>query len=321
MAVFTRITHNELQAWLEGRNCGTLRTFEGIESGIENTNYFVNTSQGRYVLTIFEKLQPAELPFYLGLMQHLCNTGLAVPGPIASAQGNLFSMLQGKPATLVNCLKGASVELPTESQCQALGEFLALAHTAVANFSGTTPNPRGLNWIEHTVPELAPYVPPALLSLLRNEVQHQTALAKTPLYAQLPQGAVHADLFRDNALMQGDAVGGVIDFYFAGIDTFLFDLAVTVNDWCIDLKTGELIENRLQAMLAGYAHHRPFSDAECALWQDMLRAAALRFWTSRLYDYYMPRQAEVLHIKDPSHFERVLLARRAGLPFNLREHP
>lgn len=310
MAVFTRITHDELQAWLSDRACGELRSFEGIASGIENTNYFVNTSSGRYVLTIFEKLQAEDLPFYLGLMQHLNQKGLPVPGPVASSGGALFNHLKGKPATLVNCLKGSSVDHPNDAQCRAIGEFLALAHNAVLDFDGSTPNPRGLGWIDSTVRELQPHVPVNLHALLQSEVQHQTRLANSKTYESLPRGAVHADLFRDNALMQGDALGGVIDFYFAGIDTFLFDLAVTANDWCIELESGAMIESRLKALLAGYQNHRPLNAAEKALWQDMLRSAALRFWTSRLYDYYMPRAAEMLNVKDPSHFERILRNRQ-----------
>jgi homoserine kinase type II len=319
MAVFTRITQTELQNWLEGRNCGELLSFEGIESGIENTNYFVNTSKGKFVLTLFEKLKASDLPFYLGLMEHLAKKGLAVPGPIANTQGELFNELCGKPATLVNCLNGKSVEQPNAAQCREIGRFCAQAHVAVGDFSGNTPNPRGLAWIEAAMNELESHLPEAIRTLLLSEVNHQKAVAERHAYKMLPKGAVHADLFRDNALMQGDSLGGVIDFYFAGVDTFLFDLAVTANDWCIHLSTegisnGELNHELLEALLSGYQEIRNLTAYECDLWQDMLRAAGLRFWTSRLYDFYMPREAEVLNVKDPKHFERVLLARRQGIP-------
>lgn len=315
MAVFTRITQDELQLWLKGRKCGELLSFEGIESGIENTNYFVNTSTGRFVLTLFEKLRAEDLPFYLGLMEHLAKKGLAVPGPIANTKGELFNALHGKPATLVTCLSGKSVDHPNAAQCHAIGKFSAQAHLAVADFAGNTPNPRGLAWIEKAMNELDDHLPKAVCTLLHSEVSHQKIVAASNAYKSLPNGAVHADLFRDNALMQGDMLGGVIDFYFAGVDTFLFDLAVTANDWCINLNSGELTEDLLDALLTGYQEVRPLTIHECELWQDMLRAAALRFWASRLYDFYMPREAEVLNVKDPQHFERVLLARRQGIPF------
>jgi homoserine kinase type II len=275
------------------------------------------------VLTLFEKLKAEDLPFYLGLMQHLAKKGLAVPGPIPNAQGELFSVLNGKPATLVNCLSGKSVEYPNAAQCREIGKFCAQAHLAVADFQGNTPNPRGLAWIEGAMNDLNSYLPAEVQELLSSEVSHQKAVAESHAYNMLPKGAVHADLFRDNALMQGDALGGVIDFYFAGVDTFLFDLAVTANDWCIELSSGKHGENNnqgelkpelLAALLAGYQEIRTLNQHECELWQDMLRAAGLRFWTSRLYDFYMPRKAEVLNVKDPKHFERVLLARRQAIP-------
>lgn len=314
MAVFTRITQDELQHWLQDRGCGNLISFEGIQSGIENTNYFVNTTTGRYVLTIFEKLKAEDLPFYLGLMEHLAKKGLAVPGPIANTTGALFNTLHDKPATLVNCLSGKSVDHPNPEQCREIGSFSAKAHLAVTDFDGNTPNPRGLGWIEGAVSELEAHLPEDVRNLLVDEVNHQKAVSKRADFLSLPKGAVHADLFRDNALMQGDQLGGVIDFYFAGVDTFLFDLAVTANDWCVDLDTGEFKIDSIQALLEGYQAVRSLTKAECRLWQDMLRSASLRFWTSRLFDFYMPREAEVLNVKDPRHFERVLLARRRGVP-------
>lgn len=314
MAVFTTITSEELADWLAPLACGSLIGYEGISSGIENTNYFVTTSKGKYVLTIFEKLSNKELPFYLGLMQHLAGKGLPVPGPIATANNALFRDLKGKPATLVNCLAGKSVDSPSPAQCAAIGAFLAKAHVAVADYAGVYQNPRGLAWIEHAAAELEPHLPAKELGLLRDEIAHQKHVATSAPYAQLERGAVHADLFRDNALMAGEDLGGVIDFYFAGVDTLLFDTAVTVNDWCIDHATGDLIADKTAAFLQAYAEYRPFSEHEKQLWGDMLRAAALRFWTSRLHDYYMPREAEVLNVKDPAHFERLLLSRRAVCP-------
>lgn len=317
MAVFTRITDSELTHWLSDLACGELKSFEGISSGIENTNYFVNTSKSRYVLTIFEKLTDAELPFYLGLMQHLAGKGLPVPGPIADKEGHLCRPLKGKPATLVNCLDGKSVDSPCPDQCFEIGAFSARAHHAVIDYAGDLPNPRGLGWIKNAANELQPHLPKAELDLLNAEIAHQCQVAESTAYKALPQGAVHADLFRDNALMRAEHLGGVIDFYFAGVDTFLFDLAVTANDWCIDHATGRFDEAKLKGLLDGYRSERTFTPEEVQLWPDMLRSAALRFWTSRLHDFFMPREAEVLNVKDPKHFERVLLARIEGIPFGL----
>ena len=310
MAVFTPVTRQDIEKWLVGLECGQLVSHQGISSGIENTNYFVTTSTGKYVLTIFEKLDEQDLPFYLGLMEHLANKGLPVPCPVPSEKGTLFGVLKNKPATLVNCLAGQSTDKPNAAQCREIGNFSAQAHNAVKGFAGKIPNPRGLSWIESACTQLQNHLPDEELALLKDEIAHQQKIAGSALYAQLKRGAVHADLFRDNALMQGDALGGVIDFYFAGVDTFLFDLAVTANDWCSDHVTGHLQPHLLDALLSGYREVNDFTEAELQLWPELLRAAALRFWTSRLFDYFMPRQAEVLNTKDPKHFERVLRSRR-----------
>jgi homoserine kinase type II len=315
MAVFTPINASELSAWLSNRPCGTLVSYAGIASGIENTNYFVHTQSSSdstpcsYVLTIFEKLQAHELPFYLNLMAHLSKAGLPVPAPLADNTGQLFTTLKGKPATLVNRLPGESIQTPNVAQCAAMGGFLGQAHLAVATFASQQPNSRGLAWIANTVPQLKPYMAPHTWQLLASELAFQTQAQHSALHQHLPTGAIHADLFRDNALFCGDNLGGVFDFYFAGTDTLLFDLAVVANDWCIVHDTGALDLDRLQALLKAYQQHRPLLEAEQQAWPTLLRAAALRFWTSRLSDFYQPRQADLLQAKDPTHFERILKQR------------
>ncbi|MCE2678916.1 MAG: homoserine kinase [Burkholderiales bacterium] len=312
MAVFTPVSPTELMPWLAARQVGDLLEVKGIASGIENTNYFVNTTQGQFVLTIFEKLTEKELPYYLGLMQHLAKQGLPVPAPFPLPDGRLFSSLMGKPAALVNRLAGASVFDPNEQQTRDIGEFCAQAHHAAKNFALKYPNPRGLAWWESTQAAVQPFIPEALRQLMDEEISIQKYFATTPLYQSLPKSAVHADLFRDNALFTETALGGVIDFYFAGDDAWLFDLAVCINDWCIDHASGAIKPALANAMLEGYACHQAFTDEDMEAWPLMLRAAALRFWMSRLFDFYLPRPAEMLTPKDPSHFERILKLRRAG---------
>ncbi|NJM32012.1 MAG: phosphotransferase, partial [Limnobacter sp.] len=170
MAVFTKVNKAELQGWMQGLACGELVALEEISSGIENTNYFVTTTKARYVLTLFEKLTASDLPFYLGLMQHLACKGLPVPGPVAFADGSLFKLLENKPATLVNCLQGQSVAEPTPQQCRQIGSFAARAHLAVRDFAGTVPNPRNLGWITEATHELRPHLPAKELALLTQEV-------------------------------------------------------------------------------------------------------------------------------------------------------
>jgi homoserine kinase type II len=314
MAVFTPVSRSELERWLAGYDLGELRTHEGIASGIENSNFFVDTGHGRYVLTLFERLSADQLPFYLGMMRHLAARGVPCPDPVPDRGGALLGSLCGKPAALVSRLRGTALTDPYPDHCAQLGGLLARMHLAAADYAGTLPNLRGLPWWVETAPRVAPFLSPALRELLADELDTQQRFAAGAGYRALPRSAVHADLFRDNVLFDGDALGGVIDFYFAGVDTWLFDLAVTCNDWCIDDATGEFDPPRLAALLGAYRTVRAPDDAEREAWPLALRAAALRFWLSRLFDLHLPRPAQMVTPKDPTHFERVLIARRRAAP-------
>ncbi len=184
-------------------------------------------------------------------------------------------------------------------------------HVAGQDFNIRQPNLRALDWWNETTPIVLPYLSDDDQHLLRAEMQFQNAFAASATYGQLQRGPIHADLFRNNVMFDGERLTGFFDFYFAGCDTWLFDVAVTVNDWCIDLDTGVLDVERVRAMLDAYHTERPFTEAERIAWQPMLRAGALRFWLSRLYDFHLPRDAEILTPHDPTHFERILRERIA----------
>jgi homoserine kinase type II len=314
MAVFTPVPADRLEGWLARYPVGALERFEGIESGIENTNYFVDTAAGRWVLTLFERLPAGRLPFHLDLMRHLAQRGIACPDPVADRDGALFSTLMDRPAALVTRLPGRGVARPRAVHCAQVGDLLARMHVASRDYAGRQPNPRGLDWCVTAAPRLLPHLPPGTAALLVDEVAVQRRFADGPAGRALPGGAVHADLFRDNVLFEGERLGGVIDFYFAGTDTWAFDLAVACNDWCIDDATGALDVARTRALLDAYEARRPLTGPERDAWPTMLRAAALRFWLSRLDDLHRPRPAELVVPKDPGHFERILRARRAGVP-------
>ena len=310
MAVYTPITAQQAQTLLDDLALGQLTRLQGIQGGIENTNYFVDSERGSFVLTLFERLTHAQLPFYLELMRHLAQKGVPVPAPHANASGQILHTLAGKPATLVDKLAGASQLAPTIAHCAAIGQALAQLHVAGADFPLQQPNLRGLQWIRATVPVVLPHLDAAQSQLIQAELAAQQTVAAGSAYASLPRGAVHADLFRDNALFVGQELSGIFDFYFAGIDTFAFDMAVCLNDWCIDLPSGQDDAQRVAAFVQAYETVRPLSAAEHDLLPAMRRLGALRFWTSRLWDFYLPREAEVLQAHDPRHFERVLLALR-----------
>jgi homoserine kinase type II len=314
MAVFTAITHEQLARWLAQFDLGGLVGFEGIASGIENTNYFVDTEAGRFVLTLFERLDSGQLPFYLGMMRHLAARGVPCPDPVEDRAGRILGELAGKPAALVTRLRGASQMAPGAVHCAQVGAVLAGMHRAASDYPGDLPNLRGLAWWRETTPKVLPFLDASQSALLREELAAQEAFMTSPVYRALRRSAVHADLFRDNVLFDGDHLGGVIDFYFAGCDTWMFDLAVTCNDWCIDDTTGALDPARLTALLSAYHAVCPVEAGEREAWPMMLRAAALRFWLSRLFDLHLPRPAEMVTPKDPTHFERILRARRERAP-------
>ena len=316
MAVFTPVTEEQAALLMSQLGLGELTVLKGIEGGIENTNYFASTDLGEYVLTLFERLNHEQLPFYLFLMKHLAEKGIPVPNPAANRDGDILHTLNEKPTAVVNRLSGQSQLTPEAVHCAAVGTMLARMHLAGEDYNRSQPNLRGLAWWNDTVPVVLPYLDEAQASLLQSELAYQNHIANGAAYQALPKGPVHADLFRDNVMFEGTALTGLFDFYFAGVDTWLFDLAVCMNDWCIDLQSGEHASDRAQAMLEAYQAVRPLRPAERQLLPAMLRAGALRFWISRLWDFHLPRDAAMLKPHDPTHFERVLRA-RSNSPFKL----
>jgi homoserine kinase type II len=310
LSVYTSVSEDELSTWLGHYSVGSLVSCEPIKAGIENSNYFITTSQGRYVLTLFERLPAEELPFYVNLMAHLARHGIPCPAPIADLSDQYLQRLNGKPAALVTRLAGQSVERPGRPECAELGALLARMHLAARSYAAYLENPRGPRWWRFAARECSSFLDVQKRSLLENELAFQAAHR----FPDLPRGPVHADLFRDNALFENGRICGVVDFYFAGVDTFLYDVAVCVNDWCLrdPGRKLELDASRTGALLGAYHAVRPFGAAEREAWPIMLRAAALRFWLSRLYDFHLPRPGVMVHAHDPEHFREILELRAGG---------
>ena len=304
MSVYTRVNDADLADFLGHYAVGELIDYTGISDGIENTNYFVTTSGGRYVLTLFEQLSAAELPYFLDLMAFLAEHDVSSAHPIADRQGHYLRTLKDKPAALVQRLSGYTVEKPNPAQCAALGAMLGRLHAVGHEFTGHRDNDRGPHWWHDTSEKLDGHISTDDRQMLDAELAYQAGLR----HRQLPRGVIHADLFRDNALFLDDDLTGIIDFYYACNDVLLYDLAVTVNDWCSTGK-GALDPQRSTAMLQAYCAQRPVSDEEIAAWPVMLRAGALRFWLSRLHDKHFPKEGEITHIKGPEVFRRILTQR------------
>jgi homoserine kinase type II len=248
-------------------------------------------------------------------MKHLAMHGIPVPEPQSDERGEILHALNGKPAALVDKLGGGHQLAPDIDHCEQVGAMLAAMHLAGRDFGMHQPNLRGLGWWVDTVPTVRPHVTAEQAALLDSELAFQRTLAASPAHASLPRGPIHADLFRDNVMFDGppgqEKLTGFFDFYFAGVDTFLFDVAVCLNDWCIDLDTGRLVEERAAAFVAAYTSRREWDSAEYRLLPALMRAAAFRFWLSRLWDLHLPRDATLLKAHDPEHFERVLRERIA----------
>ncbi|NJO14572.1 MAG: homoserine kinase [Thioploca sp.] len=304
MSVYTIVERDQLNAFLSHYNLGSLISYQGINAGIVNTNYFVTTQTGEWVLTLFEQLNCEELPYFLKLMAYLAEHKVPCPHPLADETSCYLRQLNGKPAALFErILCGEAVEQPTLTQCQVLGTALGHFHIISPHFSLYRPNEHGPHWWKITAERVLPYLSPEEATLLREELRFQAQYQ----HIDLPRGVIHADLFRDNALFEGDKLCGILDFYYACNDVLLYDLAITVNDWCT-FPDGHLDEQRVQILFTHYCKQRPLTSLEYQAWPVMLRAAALRFWLSRLQDWYFPRAGELTHTKNPVEFREILLS-------------
>lgn len=315
MSVYTAVSPCDMAKALQQFNLGELLDLQGIQGGITNTNYFLTTLSSplaapqRFVLTLFETISLPEVQAYLALMQHVASKGFTAPAPIAQTNGQLAFMLSGKPACLVSCLSGKEVEIPNLKQAASAGATLAQFHLAAADFARPLPDERSRTWRQKTGDFLIQnhVLPTHLAANLAQELADDAAFDDSGL----PQGVIHADYFKDNVLMQGDATSGVIDFYYACYGSLIYDVAVAVNDFA-RLANGQIDTELSHAFLTAYQSVRPYTPAEHQAWPQILRLAALRFWLSRLQDFYYPNAGEMTFIKPPAAFETLIVNYRAG---------
>ena len=304
MSVFTTLTLKEVQAWLQDYAIGEITELKGIAAGITNTNYFVVTDQARYVLTIFEANSMDELPYYVDLMTHLAEHNVPCPTPIVDRHGVALRVMKDKPALLISCLRGRNIESPDENQCAQVGRVLAQMHLAGETFKQTATDQRDATWRSQTAERVMEKLSADDQAILMQALEFQDQLDLNAL----PTGVIHGDLFRDNVLFDGAELGGFIDFYYACNGVLAYDVAITVNDWCLT-ELGDFDEMRLNAFMQAYTEVRPFNDDEKQTWQGLLCIAALRFWLSRLHDWHFPAEGELTHAKDPNYFKNILLKR------------
>jgi homoserine kinase type II len=297
MSVYTSVGSEQLEGFLRRYDIGKALAFAPIAEGITNSNYMLVTDQGHYVLTLYEHHSDDELDYMLRLQRHLAARGVHCSQPVVDRRGEFFSSLNQRPAAIITRIEGEVQSPPTVEQCALIGAELARFHLAGVDFDHPRTNPRGLDWMVAVRDMLAEYL----------DEEDQQAIEASLRAAQafdleaLPRGAIHADLFHDNALFHGAELGGILDFDYACSDAFVFDIAVLLNDWCIDAQL-QLVTSRVTAVVDAYRQHRDLTGIEIEVLPLMLRLAALRFWLSRLYDKTFPLSGELTYIKCPDTF-------------------
>ena len=300
MAVYTEVSDDELALFIASYEVGALLSYKGIAEGVENTNYLLHTDEGPFFLTLYEKrVAPADLPFFLGLMEHLARAGLT-PTPVRDRQGRLLRELAGKPAALVTFLEGVWLHRPQPEHCRALGRAMAELHLAGQDFALRRANALGVaGWrpLYARFQSRADEIAPGLAATIELELDH----LETSWPRDLPQGIVHADLFPDNVLFLGNRLSGLIDFYFACYDALSYDIAVTLNAWCFEADHAFNID-KARALLAGYQSVRPLTAAERKALPLLARGAALRFLLTRAYDWLHTSSDALVSRKDPAEF-------------------
>jgi len=311
MAVYTTLTDADLAALLAEYDIGRATSCKGIAEGVENSNFALDTERGRYILTIFEKrVNEADLPFFMGLMARVAERGVPAPEPIATRAGKLFTHIKKKPVAIISFLEGVWPRTPDVAHCAAIGEALARMHVALDGFELTRANALSLNgWEALIAPRLAQaeYLRPGLARLIERDV----AEVRAAWPSDLPRGAIHADLFPDNALFLGARLTGMIDFYFACTDFLAYDLAICLNAWCFEQERAYDLA-RGAAMIAAYETIRPLSDAERAALPILARGAALRFFATRLTDWGDTPEGAMVRPKNPLEYADKLAFHRGA---------
>ena len=305
MAVYTQVADDELAAFLDAYDIGALVSYKGIAEGVENSNYFLQTERGSFILTLYEKrVDPADLPFFLGLMDHLAAQDIACPTPIHARDGEALRTLAGRPAAIISFLQGVSPRRVDIRHCAPLGRALAEMHLAADGFAMTRPNALSLAGWRPLFDRCGPRAH-EVQNGLAGEIEQELEFLEESWPSGLPTGVIHADLFPDNVFFLGDRVSGLIDFYFACNDYFAYDLAICINAWCFE-KDGSFNVTKARHMLNAYRAVRPFSAAELAAIPVLLRGGALRFLLTRLHDWLFHPEGALVTPHNPLEYHRKL---------------
>lgn len=301
MAVLTNVTKQNIIDFLKLYDLGELKNIEGISQGVTNSNFILYILNGRFILTIFEVLKFEQVPFFLELKLFLNKNNIPCPLPIKQKNNNLHSILCNKPAAILSFLNGNNINNPKDIDCYNVGKELAKIHLVAKNFNQNMPNPRYDKWWIENAIKLKDKIPQDDYKLLMKEIDFLNKNKNN----NLPEGIIHGDLFKDNVLMKNNKVSGIIDFYYACNGQFIYDIAISINDWANN--KNQIDNNLKKAYLKGYNSERSLSKEEINYLPIALRSASIRFWVSRLIDYYTPSKGKIIYKKDPDDFKKLLL--------------
>ena len=301
MSVYTNLSAKDVSELVSKYNIGVLKSFKGISDGITNTNYFLNTSKGRYIITIFEDITEIKVKKYLKLMNFFSENNLCCPEIMLTKTGDIISLVKSKPCSIMEKLPGKTINVTNVSLCKSIGTIIGNFHSAGKKYNHNISNSRDIKWVERNILKVKNHISKEQLDILN----FSSKIFRKVFEMKLPNGMIHSDLFRDNVLARGDKVTGIIDYYYSFNGPLIYELAVIINDWCIN-KDGSINSKKYDNFLSSYNLERSLTVIEKRQINNAMIAAGLRFYLSRLVDMIFPKVGEITHIKDPSVFETVI---------------
>ena len=304
MSVYTNLDSKDVKSLLNKYNIGTLKSYKGIADGITNTNYFVNTTKGKYVITIFEDISKSKVKKYLKLMNFFSEKNLCSPEIMLTKNEDILTDIKSKPCSIMQKLNGKTVVETNSELCGSIGRTIATFHCASKGFRKQIKNDRDIRWVEKSIDKIKNHVTADQMSILMLSKK----VFKKLFNMNLPSGMIHSDLFRDNVLANKNNIEGIIDYYYSFNGPFIYELAVIVNDWCVN-KDGSINKNKYNNFIKNYNRIRKLSPSENKQLNNAMIASGLRYYLSRLIDMIFPKVGEITHIKDPAVFEKVLIKR------------
>ena len=304
MSVYTNLSTKDVSLLISNYNIGALKSFKGISDGITNTNYFLNTSKGKYIITIFEDITEMKVKKYLKLMNFFSNNNMCCPEIMLTKSGGILSKVKSKPCSIMEKLSGKTIDITNVSLCKSIGTIIANFHNTGREYNYKISNSRDIKWVEKNIAKIKNHISKEQLDILN----YSSKVFRKIFEMKLPNGMIHSDLFRDNVLANGDKVTGIIDYYYSFNGPLIYELAVIVNDWCVN-KDGAINLVKYNSFLNSYNLERELTTVEKKQINNAMIAASLRFYLSRLVDMIFPKVGEITHIKDPSTFETIVKKR------------